>query len=86
MGTKSDSSFFLLLQKLTLLVQIGSKNENKKVIVYSNAVVYTITLIVSHEIHLKERPIGMPINENFELVMRPIVTIQYADNLQYNQY
>ena len=27
-----------------------------------------ITLVVSHEIHLKERPIGMPINENFEIV------------------
>jgi NADPH-dependent curcumin reductase CurA len=31
-------------------------------------VVYTITLVVSHEIHLKERPIGMPTNENFEIV------------------
>jgi NADPH-dependent curcumin reductase CurA len=25
-------------------------------------------LVVSHEIHLKERPIGMPTNENFEIV------------------
>jgi NADPH-dependent curcumin reductase CurA len=25
-------------------------------------------LVVSHEIRLKERPIGMPINENFEIV------------------
>ena len=27
-----------------------------------------ITLVVSHEIHMKERPIGMPTNENFEIV------------------
>ena len=27
-----------------------------------------ITLVVSHEIHLKERPIGMPTIENFEIV------------------
>jgi NADPH-dependent curcumin reductase CurA len=33
-----------------------------------HVVVYTITLVVSHEIHLKERPIGMPTNENFEIV------------------
>ena len=32
-----------------------------------HVVVYTITLVVSHEIHLKERPIGMPTNENFEI-------------------
>jgi NADPH-dependent curcumin reductase CurA len=27
-----------------------------------------IALVVSHEVHLKERPIGMPSNENFEIV------------------
>jgi NADPH-dependent curcumin reductase CurA len=27
-----------------------------------------IALVVSHENHLKERPFGMPTNENFELV------------------
>jgi NADPH-dependent curcumin reductase CurA len=27
-----------------------------------------IALVVTHEIHLKERPFGMPTNENFELV------------------
>ena len=27
-----------------------------------------IALVVSHEIHLKERPIGMPTIENFEIV------------------
>jgi len=25
-------------------------------------------LVISNEIHLKERPVGMPTNENFELV------------------
>ena len=33
-----------------------------------HVVVYTIALVVSHEIHLKERPFGMPTNENFEIV------------------
>jgi NADPH-dependent curcumin reductase CurA len=27
-----------------------------------------IALVVSHEVHLKERPVGMPTNENFEIV------------------
>ena len=27
-----------------------------------------IGLVVSHEVHLKERPVGMPTNENFEIV------------------
>jgi NADPH-dependent curcumin reductase CurA len=30
--------------------------------------VYRVALVISNEIHLKERPVGMPINENFELV------------------
>jgi NADPH-dependent curcumin reductase CurA len=28
----------------------------------------SVVLVASHEIHLKERPVGMPTNENFELV------------------